>query len=133
MRQAIIPESLAEAARATGFSPAIRAGDFLFLTGATGAAADGTMPPTAPEQALNALGKVQLVLAEEGATEADIVELTSYHTDIDADFSGIQGVLDDFFTAPLPAWTAVEIAGLRRPGARVEFRVVAHHPKRGSR
>lgn len=34
MRQAVIPESLHDAVTATGFSPAIRAGELLFLTGA---------------------------------------------------------------------------------------------------
>jgi hypothetical protein len=37
MREAIVPQGLAAAAAASGFSPAIRSGGFLFLTGATGA------------------------------------------------------------------------------------------------
>ncbi|MGI3184509.1 Rid family hydrolase [Nioella aestuarii] len=126
MRQAVLPESLRDAVAATGFSPAIRAGEFLFLTGATGGLPDGTMPATGGAQAEVALGKALTVLnAAELGPEA-VVELTSYHTAIAEDFDDIQSVVTRLLGTPLPAWTAVEVAGLRRPGARVEFRIVAH-------
>lgn len=131
MRQAIVPDALKEAAAATGFSPAIRAGGFLFLTGATGGRPDGTMPDAASDQARIALDKAQTVLDAAGATEADVVEMTSYHVDIETYFAAIQRVLEEVFSPPLPAWTAVEVAGLRRPGALVEFRIVAQDPGAG--
>ncbi len=129
MRQVIIPDALKDAVAATGFSPAIRAGDFLFMTGATGGRADGTMPESPADQTRIALGKAQVVLAAAGADEADVVEMTSYHLDIGTTFDPVQTALEQIFTPPLPAWTAVEVAGLRRPGALVEFRLVAHAPK----
>ena len=125
MRQAIIPQGLAAAAAASGFSPAIRSRDFLFLTGATGGCADGTMPQSAQEQARNALKKVAEILTAAGATEKDVVELTSYHTDIGTSFPEVPTELHAFFSPPLPARTAVEVAGLRRPGAQVDFRIIA--------
>lgn len=128
MRQAIVPDALKQAAAATGFSPAIRAGEFLFLTGATGGRADGTMPEDAADQARIALDKARTVLAAAGADESHVVELTSYHRDIDTTFAEVQLVLEDVFSPPIPAWTAVEVAGLRRPGALMEFRIVAHAP-----
>lgn len=128
MRQAVYPAALREAVEATGFSPAVRAGEFLFLTGATGGATDGTMPATGAAQARAALDKVIHVLGAVKASAEAVVELTSYHTDIQADFDDIDQVLRQVLGEPLPAWTAVEVAGLRRPGARVEFRVVAYAP-----
>ncbi len=110
-------------------SPAIRAGDFLFLTGATGGLPDGTMPISAGEQARVALGKVADILAAAGGSLSDVVELTSYHADIRKDFAEIEAVLHALFSNPLPAWTAVGVAELRRPGALVEFRVVAYQPR----
>ena len=68
MRKAVFPPELAEAVAATGFSPAVRAGDFIFLTGATGGLPDGTMPATAAEQTDIALGKVAMIL-EDGTFE----------------------------------------------------------------
>lgn len=129
MRQAIIPDALKQAAAATGFSPAIRAGDFIYLTGATGGRPDGTMPQNAADQTRIALGKAQTVLAAAGADEGHVVEMTSYHVDIASTFAPVQSTLEQIFTPPLPAWTAVEVAGLRRPGALVEFRLVAHAPQ----
>lgn len=128
MRQVIVPDGLRAAVATTGFSPAVRAGDFLFLTGATGGEPDGTMPHTCTEQAKIALSKVKTILQAAGAEVGAVVELTSYHTDIAADFDATDRVLRGCLGEPLPAWTAVEVAGLRRAGARVEFRVVAHVP-----
>ncbi|MEL6607548.1 MAG: Rid family hydrolase [Pseudomonadota bacterium] len=127
MRQALIPPELAEAARVSGFSPAIRAGDMLYLTGATGGdPATGEMPADAATQARNALTKVINILHHAGADAAAVVEMTSYHVDIRTHFPAIEAVLREVFTAPLPAWTAVGVAELRRPGALIEFRITAH-------
>ncbi|KAJ56454.1 hypothetical protein ACMU_05790 [Actibacterium mucosum KCTC 23349] len=129
MRDAVFPEALREAVAATGFSPAIRAGDFLFLTGATGGAPDGSMPATSAEQTQVAFAKVQEILNSAQASVAAIAEVTSYHTHLRDDFDEVDAVLRETLGLPLPAWTAVEVAGLRRPGARVEFRIVAHLPQ----
>ncbi|MFK7762196.1 MAG: Rid family hydrolase [Roseobacter sp.] len=130
MRQAIFPEALKDAVAASGFSPAVRAGDFLFLTGATGGLEDGTMPTDPTTQAQNALSKVQSILEAAGADERHIVEMTTYHTDIATTFAPVQAIVEAVFSNPLPAWTAVEVAGLRRASAVVEFRFVAHVPER---
>ncbi len=128
MRNVVSPDSLRDAVAATGFSPAVRAGDFLYLTGATGGAPDGTMPCAISDQCENALTKVLEVLMAADADASAVVDLTSYHTDIDADFDAVDTALRAILHEPLPAWTAVEVAGLRRPSARVEFRIVAHVP-----
>lgn len=129
MRRAIVPPALSSLAAASGFSPAIRAGDHLYLTGATGGDAAGVMPPDAGAQARNALTKAMAILDAAHVDETAVVEMTSYHIDIAAHFDAIRAVVEAFFSAPLPAWTAVEVAGLRRPGALVEFRIVAHDPE----
>ncbi len=128
MRQAIVPPELAQAAADTGFSPAIRAGDFLFFTGATGGGLDG-MPDDASQQMHNALDKVLSILNHQSAGPDAIVDLTSYHTDIATSFEPLQMALTDRLGTPLPAWTAVEVQGLRRPGAQIELRITAHVPE----
>ena len=133
MRDVIVPPSLAEAAQAAGFSPAVRAGGFLFLTGATGGLPYGTMPESAGKQARVALGKVCDILAHAGGGPSDVVELTSYHARIRDEFTEVETVMRDIFAAPLPAWTAVGVAELRRPGALVEFRVIARQPDRNGK
>ena len=124
-----MPRALARAVDATGFSPAVRAGDLLFLTGATGADEDGTMPPGAGAQIRSALAKAGTVLGAVGADLDAVVDMTSYHVGLRDHWNDAEAPLRDGLGMPLPAWTAVEVAGLRRPDAVVELRLVAHVPE----
>ena len=129
MREVIFPTALAQAVAASGFSPAVRAGDMLFLTGATGADASGVMPPDAESQTRNAIGKALEILAAANTDAQAVVEVTSYHIGIQDHFDAVDAILRELLGVPLPAWTAVEVAGLRRPGAVIELRIVAHAPQ----
>ena len=51
--------------------------------------------------------------------------MTSYHIGLRDHFDSFNAVRSACVTAPFPAWTAVEVAGLRREGAVVEIRVIA--------
>lgn len=106
-------------------SPGIVSGDHVFLTGITGSLPDGTMPDDPEAQFRQAFGKINAVLAEAGLTCGAIVEMTSHHIDIATHFDLFSQVRAEFVTEPYPAWTAIEVAGLRRPGALVEIRVIA--------
>ena len=69
----------------------------LFLTG---------MPEAAAGQVRNALAKADEILA-------DVVEMTSYHVGLREHWGEVEPELRDALGMPLPAWTAVEMAGLR--------------------
>lgn len=116
---------------ASGFSPAVRAGDLLFLTGATGGDANGVMVDNVAVQTRTALSKVTTILEAANAILDDIVEVTSYHTGLRSGFDAVDAVFREVLGTPLPAWTAVEVAGLRRPGALIELRIVVHAPLKG--
>ncbi|MEM7546102.1 MAG: RidA family protein [Pseudomonadota bacterium] len=124
-RRAIIPAANRDAATALNMSPAILSGGFLFLTGTTGSDADGVMPTDPEAQFRSAFAKIETVLGEAGLTSADVVEMTTYHVGLRDHFDLFDKVRLDCFGAPYPAWTAVEVAGLRREGAVVEIRVIA--------
>jgi enamine deaminase RidA (YjgF/YER057c/UK114 family) len=113
------------AAVALKLSPGVVAGDFVFLTGMTGSRSDGSMPSDPEEQFRAAFDKIGLVLAEEGLGHDAIVEMTSYHVGLRAHFDLFNAVRSAYVSEPFPAWTAVEVAGLRREGALVEIRVIA--------
>lgn len=113
------------AAGSLPLSPAIRSGGHLFLTGMTGSDADGAMPSDPEQQFHAAFDKIASVLAADGLTLAALVEMTSYHIGIATHFDRFETVCRARLTVPYPAWTAVEVAGLRRPGAFVEIRVIA--------
>ena len=123
--RAIIPEAQRQAAAMMKASPAVLSGDHLFLTGMTGSDADGGMPAEAEHQFRNAFTKIAGILHEAGVGFGAVVEMTSYHTDLQAHFDLFAKIRADYVVEPYPAWTAVEVAGLRRPGAFVEIRVVA--------
>ncbi len=127
-RQALFPAGGSEAsANQIKLSPGILSGSHVFVTGMTGGArADGTMPNDLEEQFRLAFDKIGAVLREAGLTHDAIVEMTSYHVGLQAHFDLFNAVRADYVSQPYPAWTAVEVAGLRREGgAAVEIRVVA--------
>ncbi|MEM9795835.1 MAG: RidA family protein [Pseudomonadota bacterium] len=110
-------------------SPAIRSGNHLFLTGMTGSGPDGAMPSDPTAQFHAAFDKIAAILAAAETSLESVVEMTSYHVDMAKYFALFEQVVRARLTAPYPAWTAVEVAGLRRPGALVEIRVVAEAPQ----
>lgn len=123
--EAIIPEAHLAASAQMKTSPAVRSGDHLFLTGMTGSDDQGRMPRDPEHQFRNAFDKITAILKEAGAGPGHIVEMTTYHTDLREQFDLFATVRADYVDEPYPAWTAVEVAGLRREGAYVEIRVVA--------
>ena len=125
-KRLIMPADIREAAAASGMSPAILSGGFLFLTGATGGDAQGRMPDDVEAQARNAFGKIGSVLREAGLGLAAVVEMTTYHVGLRVHFDAFDAIRREVLPEPFPAWTAVEVAGLRREGALVEIRVIAN-------
>jgi enamine deaminase RidA (YjgF/YER057c/UK114 family) len=83
------------------------------------------MPEGVEEQVRSAFEKIGSVLAEAGLSHDAIVEMTTYHVGIHEHFDLFNEVRCEYVSDPFPAWTAVEVAALRRTGAVVEIRVVA--------
>ena len=124
-KRAIVPPEFRAAADALKMSPAIVSGDLVFLTGVTGSDADGRMSSDPETQMRHAFEKIGVVLRTDGLTFRSIVEMTTYHVGLREHFDVFDRVRLDYLSEPYPAWTAVEVAGLRREGAIVEIRVVA--------
>ena len=125
MIRALIPAGAETAAAEIKVSPGVQAGNLVFLTGVTGSRPDGTMPTDLEQQFRAAFDKIKTVLAEAGVDCDAIVEMTSYHTGLRGHFDQFNAIRAEYVSEPFPAWTAVEVAGLRREGAVVEIRVVA--------
>jgi 2-iminobutanoate/2-iminopropanoate deaminase len=114
------------APRALGpYSQAIRAGQFLFLSGQI------PIDPTTGELAASDIGgqarrvllNVGEVLAAAGASFQQVVKTTVFLTDLN-DFPGLNEVYATFFTVPQPARTTVQVARLPKD-ARLEIDVIA--------
>ncbi len=124
-KRPIIPPQYRAAAEQLKLSPALVSGDHVFLTGVTGTDANGQMPDDPEAQIRNVFDKIGLVLHHADLTFGAVVEMTSYHVGIADHFDLFAEVRAEYVQEPYPAWTAVEVAGLRREGAIVEIRVVA--------
>lgn len=124
-KRAIVPPEFQANADQLKMSPAILSGKHVFLTGTTGSDVHGLMPQDQAAQMRNAFDKIGTVLHEAGLTFDAVVEMTSYHIGLRTHFDLFDAIRLEYFDAPYPAWTAVEVAGLRREGAIVEIRAIA--------
>lgn len=125
MAKALFPPGSQARSQELRLSPGIFSGNHVFVTGMSGSRANGTMPPDPDVQFRNAFDKIGLVLNQAGLSFGSIVEMTSYHIGLRGHFELFEQVRAGYVKEPYPAWTAVEVAGLRRVGALVEIRVIA--------
>ncbi len=79
------------------------------------------------EQARQVFRNIGQVLAEAGASFADVVKVTVFLTDVD-DRARINPVRQEVFGGTRPASTLVEISRLAVPGAKIEVECVAVLP-----
>lgn len=112
-----------------GYSPAVRAGDFIYVAGQIGLNPDGSMPENDEGQIVNAFGRLKIVLADAGASLDDIVELVSYHVGLQGHLARFVEIKNGYIREPFPTWTILEIAGLARPGLVIEIKAVAYAPR----
>lgn len=113
------------------FHPAVRAGDFVFVSGQVGKDENGAMCGGTIEQETRAtLEAVQRVLAEAGCTLDDVVKVTTYLEDA-RDFGRYNGVFKEFFPEGRIARTTVEARAAI--STRVEIECIAYKPATGER
>jgi 2-iminobutanoate/2-iminopropanoate deaminase len=122
----IQPISSSSAPQALGpYSQAIRAGQFLFVSGqvpidpATGSLITGTIA----DQTCRALQNIGEILKAAGASFQQVVRTTVYLADL-ADFPAMNDTYATFFTTPQPARSTIQAAKLPKD-ARIEIDVIA--------
>lgn len=107
-------------------SKAIRAGDYVFVSGQI-PLKDGTLVAGPIEdQTHAALGCVKAALAEAGCTLEDVVKATVWLAD-KADFAAFNKVYAEYFPDQPPARSTVESALM--VDAKVEIEVIAYRPR----
>lgn len=106
------------------FSQAVRAGDTVWVSGQVGMDETGAVAEGIENQARQAFKNLERVLAEAGATLADVVELVTFHTSM-TDIRGFSKVKAQFIPENFPAWTAIGIKELVMPQLLVEIRATA--------
>ncbi|MET2830973.1 RidA family protein [Mesorhizobium shangrilense] len=126
-REAIFPTGGNPVYEANRYSAAIKSGDLLFASGHVGMRADGTPEPDFSKQVDLAFSNLQRTLAAAGCTLEDVIDVTTFHTDLESQFDTIMQVRDRYVPGPVyPNWTAVGVAFLS--GFDFEMKVIARVP-----
>ncbi|AWN46376.1 hypothetical protein DK419_08650 [Methylobacterium terrae] len=112
------------------YSAAIRSGDLLFVSGQVGSREDGSPEPKFEAQVAQAFARLAAVLAAAGCTFDDVVDVTTFHTDPEAQFDAVMRVRDRVIgEPPYPNWTAVGVTWLA--GFDFEIKAIARIPAGG--
>jgi enamine deaminase RidA (YjgF/YER057c/UK114 family) len=107
-----------------GYADAVIAGDTIYLSGiVVGQAPGETSLEPAFDRAFRHIG---CILERAGAGYGDIVEMTSYHTDVVGQIDAMSAAQKRLLGSPPPAWTAVQVVRLLPDGGIAEIKVVAH-------
>ena len=108
------------------FHPAVRAGDFIFVSGQVAKDADGNMVcGTIEEETRATIEAVRRALDAAGADLADVVKATVFLEDA-RDFGRYNGVFKEYFPDGMLARTTVEARAVI--STRIEIEVVAYKP-----
>ena len=107
------------------FSPGVRAGDLIFLSGqvALSAQTGRLIEGDVAAQTEQVLQNLRTLLAAAGKSFADVARVNVYLTDM-KDFARMNAVYARHFEAPYPARTTVAVAALPL-GAAVEIDLIA--------
>ena len=104
-----------------------RAGKLIWVSGAIGVLADGSVPADVAQQAELALASIDACLSAAGAGPEHVVKVNVYLTDVN-DRARINPVRERYFGDHRPASTLVGVTALVLPGARVEIDATAVLP-----
>jgi enamine deaminase RidA (YjgF/YER057c/UK114 family) len=106
-----------------GFSDAIVTGDTIYLSGVVAGVREGeTDLRVAYTRAFERIGET---LKNAGASWDDVVDITSFHTDLTTQMPAIIAVKNNYVKPPFPAWTAIQVSRLIPNSGITEIKIVA--------
>ncbi len=110
------------------YSPAVRAGDWVILSGQIGLVpSSGAIAEGVEAQTRQVLANVEVLLGDCGGGLADVAKTTVFVTDL-GDWTTVNAVYAEAFGDHRPARSTVQVAGLPG-GVLVEIEAWAHLPE----
>lgn len=111
-----------------GFADAVVTGNTIYLSGVVaGLRPNETDLAAAYTRAFDRIGKI---LMRSGASWDDVVDVTTFHTDLKTQMPAIIAVKNRYVRAPFPAWTAIQVVRLIPDNGITEIKIVAKLPAR---
>lgn len=112
------------------FSPGVRSGNQVVVSGQLGVNIDMSTPDDPAVEIRQALQRIGLILEHAGTSLEDVVEFQCFHVtdDLAGDIARFNQVRSTMTAGPHPAATAVGVQSLAVPGARIEVRALAMLP-----
>jgi enamine deaminase RidA (YjgF/YER057c/UK114 family) len=106
-----------------GFADAVTAGDKVYLSGIVAVLNEGESDIEASFERV--YQRVGSILKRAGVSWDDIVDITSFHTDVTTQIEPMVNVQKRYIKSPPAAWTAIGIDRLIRPNGITEIKFVA--------
>lgn len=123
-RHEIIPRGMENLHERFHYAPGLLVGDTLYIAGQLGRDEELRVIQGAEAQMIQAFNNVAKILDAAGASFDDVVEMTTFHTDM-RDLALFMQVKDRYFKNRVPAWTGIGISALAMPGLIVEIKCIA--------
>ena len=110
-----------------GYADAVVSGDMVYLSGVVAGVAPGeTDLKLAYDRAFRQMGKI---LERSGVSWDDVLDITSFHTDLTTQMPAIVAVKKNYMAGPPPAWTAIQVSRLIPDAGITEIKLVARKAK----
>lgn len=106
-----------------GFADAVVSGDTIYLSGVVAGLRPGETDLSLAYT--RAFRRIEAILKRADASWDDVIDITSFHTDLGAQMPAIVAVKHKFVHAPPPAWTAIQVVRLIPDNGITEIKIVA--------
>ncbi|MCK9684498.1 Rid family hydrolase [Scleromatobacter humisilvae] len=110
-----------------GYASAVVSGDMVTLSGVVaGVRAGETDLRAGYVRAFERLGGI---LRDAGVSWDDVIDITSFHTDLTTQMPAIVAVKSQYIKPPYPTWTAIQVSRLIPDNGITEIKIVARKPR----
>jgi len=106
-----------------GYSDAIVTGDTIYLSGVVAGVREGETDLRVAYT--RAFERIAGILKNAGASWDDVVDITTFHTDLTTQMPAIVAVKNNYVKQPFPAWTAIQVSRLIPTNGITEIKIVA--------
>jgi enamine deaminase RidA (YjgF/YER057c/UK114 family) len=110
-----------------GYASAVVSGDMVTLSGIVAGVRPGETDLRAAYA--RAFERIGAVLRGAGVSWDDVVDITSFHTDLTTQMPAIVAVKNRYIKPPFPSWTAIQVARLIPDNGITEIKIVARKPR----